>query len=197
MILKISLARGARGRAARAVLSLLLVLPAMPSGAAAIRVGETLPSLQIRDLGECMLRGDDVAFEPWDSSGLGGALQLVEYVAARVTVSSIHAPVYDAIESASVPAGALVVTKLVNADDALWGTAGLVPGKVGDNKRENPDIHLVVDTAGAGLRRWQLEEGSGALALVDRDGKVLFFKEHGLTEDEIATLVRLVRERLP
>ena len=55
---------------------------------------------------------------------------------------------------------------------------------------------LVVDARGIGLRRWGLQEGSGAIALLDRSGDVLFFKEGGLTDDEVRTVVALVRERL-
>jgi uncharacterized protein len=191
-------ARAAGSGLARGLaLASLLALHATAAHAAAIRVGEGLPPLAIVDLGECVVRGEEVAFEPWESASLRGELQLVEYVAARISVSRIHAPLYEAIERAGFPAGEIGVTKLVNSDDALWGTSGLVASKVGENKKEFPANRLVVDATGLGLRQWSLQEGSGAVALLDRSGSVLFFKEGGLTEDEIETVVALVRERLP
>jgi YtfJ family uncharacterized protein len=165
--------------------------------AADIRVGERLPALRIADLGECVLRGEDAVYAPWESSAMLGRIRIVEYVAARVTVSRIHEPLYDEVRRARFPAGELAVTKLVNSDDALLGTSGLVASKVAENKRESPENSLVVDANGIGLRRWGLQEGSGALALLDRSGEVLFFKEGGLTGDEIDTVVSLIRERLP
>jgi YtfJ family uncharacterized protein len=165
--------------------------------AAQIRVGDELPPLRIADLGECLIRGQEPVFEPWDSSSMRGKLQLVEYVAARAGIDRLHKPLYDAIRAAAFPAGRLGVIKLVNSDDALWGTSGMVASKVGENKKEIPENRLVVDAEGIGLRRWGLQEKSGAVALLDRSGRVLFFKEGGLTKGEIRTVVDLVRNSLP
>ena len=178
------------------LLTCILVMLSAVGHAADIRVGEKLPPLRIADLGECVIHGDETVFEPWESSTMLGKVQIVEYVAARAGIDRLHRPLFDAIAEAGFPAAALAVTKLVNADDALWGTSGLVTSKVGENKKEFPENSLVVDAKGIGLRRWGLQQGSGAIALLDRSGDVLFFKEGGLTDDEIHTVVALIRERL-
>jgi len=178
------------------LLTCILVMLSAVGHAADIRVGEKLPPLRIADLGECVIHGDETVFEPWESSTMLGKVQIVEYVAARAGVARLHRPLYDAIREAGFSAAELAVTKLVNADDALWGTSGLVTSKVGENKKEFPENSLVVDAKGIGLRRWGLQQGSGAIALLDRSGDVLFFKEGGLTDDEIHTVVALIRERL-
>jgi YtfJ family uncharacterized protein len=191
-----SAASGAAKHRPLLTLACILTMLSTVGYAAEIRVGERLPPLRIADLGECMIRGEEAVFEPWDSSALLGRIRVVEYVAARASTSRLHEPLYDEIAKAGFPPGELVVTKLVNSDDALWGTSGLVASKVGDNKKEFPENILVVDAKGIGRRRWGLKEASGAIALLDRSGEVLFFKEGGLTEDEIRTVVALVKEHL-
>jgi uncharacterized protein len=185
-----------RGVLKRAVAATIIALATL-AHAADIRVGDPLPPLRIAELGECVIRGEEAVFEPWDSNRLQGKLALVEYVAARAGVARIHEPLYDEIEKARFPPGALAVTKLVNSDDALWGTSGMVASKVVENKKTFPENSLVVDANGIGLRRWRLREGTGAVALLDRSGEVLFFKEGGPTEDEIRAIVTLITERLP
>jgi uncharacterized protein len=180
--------------ALRACCALALVVA--PAHGAEVKVGESLPPLRIDDLGECVIHGEDTAFEPWDSAR-PGRIQLVAYLPARLGVDRIHAPLYDALRKAGFPRGEPATTKLVNADDALWGTAGLVPSNIAKNKRQSPDNHLVVDTQGIGRRRWGLEEGDAAIILLDPSGKVLFFKEGELTADEIDAVVALVKGHAP
>ena len=177
------------------LLTLTLLLP-LGGHAAAIATGQPLPPLQIDELGECVLRGDDTAFVPWRSDSLSGKVQVVEYMAARAGIDKIQQPLYAAINAAALPADRLALVKLVNADDALFGTGALVAPEIGKNKRLRTDETLVVDAEGVGRQRWQLQPKGSAVAIVDATGTVLFFKEGALTADEVAQAVTLLRQQL-
>lgn len=180
------------------LLAIFLVLAGLPAlaGAAGITVGEKFPSIAISDLGECVLKGDETAFAPWSSDGLDGKVQVVEYVAARAGIDDIHRPFFDALAAADYPAGAVGIVKLVNSDDALWGTSGLVAGEIRKNKKEKPEHRLVVDAEGLGQQQWDLEKKNAALAILDSSGTVLFFKEGSLTDQEIAQTIATIGEQL-
>ena len=173
--------------------------PARPTirSAAAIAVGEKLPPLQIADIGECLIKGDEAVFKPWQSSQLLGKVHLVEYMAARAGIDKVQQPLYTAIKAAQLPPENFGLAKLVNADDALLGTSGMVAPEVRKSKKQLPQEIFVVDAAGAGRAQWQLQEKGSAVAIVDAAGTVLFFKEGALTDAEIAQAIALIRQHLP
>lgn len=164
--------------------------------AATITVGKPLPAISISNLGECVLKGGDAVFQPWSSSQLRGKVQILEYVAARAGIDKIHKPFYDAVKAAHFPADKVAITKLVNSDDAFWGTSGLVAGAVKKNKKATPGQTLVVDADGLGRKQWDLQKKNAALAILDPSGTVLFFKEGKLTGDEISHTVDRIRQTL-
>lgn len=179
---------------------LLLVLTQMLSAVAAIAapitVGEPFPAIAIERLGECVIEGNGTAFRPWRSDSMLGRVQVFEYVAARAGIDGVHRAFFAQVRQAQFPAERFAITKLVNADDALWGTSGLVADEIRKNKRQTPDVVLVVDAEGRGLREWRLAAKSAALAILDRQGKVLFFKEGALTDEEIRAGIALIRRQL-
>ena len=176
-------------------LTLLLSLPLL-SQAATITPGQKLPPLRIAELGECVIKGDDTAFEPWQSSQLLGRVQVVEYMAARAGIDKVQQKLYAAIKAAQLPTDRFAVAKLVNADDALIGTSGLVAPEVRKNKKGLRDETLVVDADGVGLKSWELKPKSSAIAIVDASGTVLFFKEGALSDEEITLALALIRQQL-
>lgn len=180
---------------------LLLVLMPMLWGAsviaAPITVGQPFPAIAIVNIGECVIEGAGTAFRPWDSNSMLGKVQVFEYVAARAGIDAVHRPFFEELQRERIPAQHLAITKVVNSDDALWGTSGLVPDEIRKNKRQAPDVALVVDAEGRGLREWRLAPKGAALAILDRHGRVLFFKEGALTDEEIRTSITLLRRQLP
>ena len=182
--------------AIRSITAFVLLLGSALSFAANITVGEKLPALKIDDKGECVLKGSQTEFVPWNSGSLGGKVEVVEYVAARAGIDDIHKPFFDVFKKEAFPAAQVGVIKLVNSDDAMWGTSGLVAGEIRKNKKQEPDTRLVVDADGLGLKLWKLHEKQASLAILDQQGNVLFFKEGPLTDAEISTNIALIKQQL-
>lgn len=188
--------RDAHGRSRSPWLIALLAaaLVTLDLRAATLVPGEPLPALAIAREGECILDGQATRFQRWDSESLPGRVQVLEYVAARAGVDAIHRPFYQALDEAGL---AVPVTKVVNSDDALWGTSGLVVGEIEKAKRETPGVTLVVDAEGLGRSLWQLQERTAALVILDGAGRVVFFREGEMTAGEVEEAIALVRSHLP
>ncbi len=161
--------------------------------AADITPGEPLPDLTITEKGECVLRGEETAFVPWSTGDLNNKIQVVEYVAARAGIDKVHEDFYAALETEFDPE-TIGVTKLINSDDAMWGTSGLVVGEVKKNKQQKPEHRLVVDAEGLGLEQWGLEEKTANLIVLDAEGRVLLFEDEAMSEQAIADAVGRMRQ---
>lgn len=177
--------------------ALLLACQSVFVAAADIVVGEPLPQVAIADKGECVLKGDEIDYQPWQSEALRGQVYIVEYVAARAGVDKINAAFFSALEEASLPADQVGVIKMVNSDDAMWGTSGLVAGEIEKTKRKEPQTRFVIDAEGLAQQKWDLQKKGAALAILDAEGEVLFFKEGGVAADDISRSLELIRQQLP
>jgi len=164
--------------------------------AGAIVVGEPLPAVQIVENGECVVGGHDTSYVPWQSDSLRGKVHVLEHVAARAKIDDIHKPFFEDLAKAGFSQGQLEITKIVNSDDAIWGTSGLVEGEVSKQKLKTPDVRLVVDARGRGQQSWSLARKNAALFIIDKEGLVLFFKEGELRDDEIRELIGLIRREV-
>lgn len=164
--------------------------------AANIVAGEKLSNLSIQELGECVLSDGDTTFQPWNTGNLLGQVHVMEYLAARAGVDDINRSFYDALKAEQIPTEQVAITKLINSDDALWGTSGLVPGEIKKNKKLLPEHRLVIDSEGLGQQQWDLNKKSAALAVLDASGKVLFFKQGGLTDAEVQSTVAMIKQQL-
>jgi hypothetical protein len=54
----------------------------------------------------------------------------------------------------------------------------------------------VVDAEGLALKKWGLKAKGTAIIVLDRDGKVLYFKDGKMSADEIASTVALIEKHL-
>lgn len=177
------------------ILLVLLGAHQAMAGGANIEVGKMLPSLEIAEKGECVLKESAISYEPWHTDALQGQVQILEHVAARAGVDKINASFYAAVKAA-IPEGQLAFSTIVNSDDAMWGTSGLVPGEIEKNKRKEPNVRFIIDTEGLALSKWGLEAKSAAIAILDAQGKVLYFKEGGFSDEEITQGLSLIKQQL-
>jgi YtfJ family uncharacterized protein len=158
---------------AAAALSLVISFAAQ---AANITVGAPLPDLAISDKGEIVRQGDKYEWKAWDTAMLPGKVQVVQYLAARLTASKINEPFTDALREAKLPNDKHESTTLINADDATWGTSGFIDGELKSNKKKYPHARMIQDAKGEGLKAWGLKKEGSAIAILDKTGKVIFFK---------------------
>lgn len=178
------------------LISFCCVLIAGFSHAAAIKVGEPLSSLAVTDRGEVILKNGEPDYQPWDTASLAGKVSVVQYMAARMSVKDMNKPFTDAIEQAAFPKKVFAMATLVNVDDALWGTSGMINSELKKNKQKYPDSTIVADHQGKGLAQWELQTKSSAITVMDPSGRVVFFKEGALSEQEVSEVMMLIEQML-
>lgn len=167
----------------------------LPLSTLAVSLGEPLPDLQIDNKGELVLKDkDEVGFEPWSSQALDtqGAVQIVQYMAARPSSEKQIRPFTDKLEEIAYPVELHHVTTVVNLDDVTFGMSGFALSELESNKRRYPMSTLVGDWSGEGLKAWDLSPKSSALMILDATGKVLFFKDGKLNQQEIDQALALI-----
>jgi YtfJ family uncharacterized protein len=170
---------------------LLVCLPAW--GAAAIGTGDVLPPLRVEKLGELHVDGEEVRYAPWDSGALQGMVQVVQYMAARPGSRDLNKPFTDRLKDSGIPIEHYHVTTIVNLDDALFGSRGIVVSELEKNKKRYYRSSIVADEAGLGLEAWRLAPKSSAIIILDAGGRVAFFREGAMSAQEIEQALALVR----
>mgnify|MGYP005984202501 CR=1 FL=1 len=85
---------------------------------------------------------------------------------------------------------------MVNTDDAIPGSSMFVRSSIESNKKLFPWSQFVVDSDGVVRKAWQLEEGSSAIVVLDKDGRVQWAKDGGLTAAEVQQVVALLHKLL-
>ena len=176
----------------RTLYMIALLLPPFALGGE-IATGGRVPGLDIAALGELVISGDDVAYRPWSYPQQPGKVHIVQYMAATRSASKINEPFTDRIKT-DLPQGAFLSTTILNLDEAMWGTKGLVVSELKSNKSQFPNAVLVADEAGAGLRQWQLEKENSAVIVTDAAGTVLFFKQGAMSAAEIDNTLKMIRQ---
>ena len=179
-------------RIARLLAALALAL-AFAAQARALEPGEPLPALRIEELGELQLAGESIRFAPWQSDALTGKVQVLQYMAARLSAKSLNEPFTDTLRDSGIPIERYHVTTIVNLDDALIGTRGMVLSELEHNKKRYFRSSIVADAHGLGLEAWQLRAKSSAIIVLGPDGRVKFFRDGAMTPEEIDQALQLVR----
>lgn len=164
---------------------------------AAVKVDQPLPAVAIEDKGELLIDGDDARFESWSSDKLTGRIHMIQHIAGRTSAKELNSAMIDAIIEAKLSPEQYQTVTVINVDDALWGTSGMVRGKAEDSKREFPHSAMVLDEKGEAQSTWALELKSSAIILVDTEGKVLFAKDGLLEQADIDQVLTLIQENLP
>jgi len=165
--------------------------------AATISVGRPLPAVSIDDVGEIYLQADgNDAYRPWQSDSTRGRIVVLQHMAARLSSKSILQSFNDSMEKRAYPPGKVLVAVVVNLDDALWGTSGLVQSELKGNKKKHTESNIIADKKGVARRVWDLKEHSAAMAILDTDGTVLFFKEGKPIEQEAKAVFDIIDQRM-
>ena len=156
----------------------------------ALEGGGNLPTLDVPSRGELVMLGDKVSFSPWSSTSIStGSPALIFHMPARMSSDAAIAPLRARLEAGEYPTESFQSISVVNLDDALWGTSGLVAGELAKNKRAHPQAVLVADDAGRGLKAWQLKSRTIAVILLNAEGEITYLKEGELSQDDIDTII--------
>ena len=156
----------------------------------AFEKGAELPDVTINKKGELRIDNDRISYAPWGiSEAKAGIPKIVFHIPARMSSQSIIDPMTDRLEAEDFAEDRFQAITVVNLDDALWGTSGLVAGELAKNKRAHPQAVLVADDAGRGLKAWQLKSRTIAVILLNAEGEITYLKEGELSQDDIDTII--------
>ncbi|WP_427978907.1 YtfJ family protein [Agarivorans sp.] len=177
---------------------LFILLSFLPAWAMALTIqpGQPLPQVEIRQAGELELNNNEITYQPWSSQELSGKVRLIHAIAGRSSAKKLNAPMIEAVKQAKFAEQSYQTVTVVNLNDAMFGTSGLVKSKLKKNKQQFPHASFVLDEAGALFEQWQLKSKSSAIILVDAKGKVIFAKEGELQADEIKQVLALIKENI-
>lgn len=154
-----------------------------------------LPELNIAEKGELLLENEVYRYRPWSSQRSRGEVQVLQYIAANMGGKKLFKPFTD-ILSVEFPDGTIHVTTVINLDDAMWGTGGLVISELKSSKKKYPKSTIVLDEEGAGKKAWQLGKKGAVLAVIDKSGSVIYLTQKALSEQELISTLALVKEKM-
>ena len=163
----------------------------------ALELGGELPALDVPSRGELEINGDSVRFVPWSTEQItADTPALIFHMAARMSSDSIIAPLRDRLDKGDYAPGSFQSISVVNLDDALWGTQGLVTSELAKNKRAHPQAVLVADDEGRGLKAWSLEPKGVGVILLNTDGNIRLLKEGKLSEDDVNDIISALDDEI-
>jgi conserved hypothetical protein YtfJ-family, TIGR01626 len=172
-----------------------LLMPLMAS-AHTLKEGERVPAVGVADRGELILDNDKFSYKNWNSAQLAGKVRVVQHIAGRTSAKEKNAGLIEAIKAAKLPHDRYQTTTIVNTDDAIPGTGMFVRNSLENNKKLFPWSQFIVDSNGVVQKSWQLEEGSSAIAVLDKDGRVQWVKDGALTQNEVQQVIALLHTLL-
>ena len=161
-----------------------------------IRLGEVLPEVQLAGdtVGALAIVDGRIHYEPWSTRDLTGKPRIVYHLAARPGIDKIHAALFAALSDLQIDPDTFVTLTLLNGDDVSFGVTGIARSEFEKNKRKYPAGEFVFDGDSSAQRRWQLARKSSAVILVDDRGRVLFFKDGPLSDEETRGLIEQVKQ---
>ncbi|EMN4129376.1 MULTISPECIES: YtfJ family protein [Providencia] len=165
--------------------------------ASPIQLNQSVPPVSVTDKGEMQLSPDGkFSYQEWKSQQLPGKVRTIQHIAGRSSAKELNAPLIEAIKKARFPHDTYQTTSIINADDAIFGTGVFVSNSVEDSKKEFPYSQFIVDSDGVVKKAWSLAPESSAIILLNKEGKVLYFKDGALTEPEINKVITLIKAEL-
>ena len=150
----------------------------------------------VADRGELILDNDKFSYKNWNSAQLSGKVRVVQHIAGRSSAKEKNAALIEAIKSAGLPHDRYQTTTIVNTDDAIPGSSMFVRSSIESNKKLFPWSQFVVDSDGVVRKAWQLDEGSSAIVVLDKDGRIQWSKDGTLTADEVKQVIALLHKLL-
>lgn len=155
----------------RIVYSLFLIgLTSLAQGAS---IGKPLPELNISQMGEVLLNGDSVSYQPWNSQVSISKPHILQYLPGTLSASNMYSTFTDALLAKYEPQ-LFHFTTIIDLDAALWGTGVFVKSEVEKSKREFPLSTMVLDKLGSGVVNWSLGKNGVGLFIIDSQGIVQY-----------------------
>lgn len=167
--------------------------------AASIEVGKSVPEVKVASEGEINL--DDkhekvTNYSEWDSAQLAGRVRTIQAIAGRTSAKAINQPFIDEVAASKFDRSKYQTTTIINLNDKIPATGFVVKHKAENSKKEFWWSSVVVDEKGSVASNWGLKPENSAIVVLDKQGKVIFFKEGELTADERAQALNLIKTEM-
>ncbi len=165
-----------------------------------LKVGQTIPYFDLKgdnddEIGRLKVKGDGIEYLDFSVAGLTGKVRSILYIAATMSASEINEAYTDALTAAKIPTDKYQTVILMNLDEALWGTGGIVKGKIEKKQKGIPTSMFVIDEDGDGLKKWGIKTDY-AVIVIDQQGKVIAVKDDKLNSSDIKKFISLIRSKL-
>jgi uncharacterized protein len=175
---------------------LLCLITSAVVNAAVITTGNAIPALAVANRGELVLNGDEFSWQPWSTSKALGHVQVIQYLAPSLSSSKLNEPFIEALKARDFPKDKQVSVSIINMDDATMGSSPFVVSGMKSSKKKMPAAVMIVDEKGDGIKTWGLTKASSAIIVINKEGKVAFFKDGALTAGEITSTIKLIESLL-
>ncbi|QJT78810.1 YtfJ family protein [Kosakonia sp. MUSA4] len=180
----------------RSILAATCLLLPLMAAAHNVETNQRVPPVGITDRGELILENDKFSYKNWNSAQLPGKVRVVQHIAGRTSAKEKNAGLIEAIKAANLPHDRYQTTTIVNTDDAIPGSAMFVRSSIESNKKLYPWSQFIVDSEGVTRKAWQLDEESSAIIVLDKEGRVQFAKDGGLSQQEVQQVIDLLHKLL-
>jgi len=177
----------------------LVIFSAGVSTASEIKLGQSLPEVSLTDFGKLNLEGEQISYVPWNSRELRGKVFTIYHLAGTRSAASLNDAFIDRLLEEQfdlLPGNPHQTFNIINLDDAMFGTSGIVQRTVEDRKRKYIVPGFALDKEGVIRKAWGLAPESSAVIILNRAGKVVFFKDGQLSQAEIDRAVQLIKQNL-
>ena len=177
----------------------LLIFAVEFSQAGQIKLNHPLPKVTLNELGKLNLEKEQISYVPWNSSELRGKVFTIYHLAGTRSAASLNDAFIDRLLEEQfdlLPGNPHQTFNIINLDDAMFGTSGIVQRTVEDRKRKYVVPSFALDMKGVIREAWGLAPESSAVIILNRSGKVVFFKDGQLTQVEIDRAVQLIKQNL-
>lgn len=161
-----------------------------------LQTGQPVPPVFIAEKGEMVLSQGDIRYQRWNSQSLSGKVRLVIHVAGRLSAKEQSAPLIAALQQARLPRDRFQTTTIVNTDDALPGSALFVVRSIAASKKAAPWQQFIIDSSGVTAHSWHLQPEGASVLVIDPQGIVRFAKDGALSTEDVASVMKQLRELL-
>ncbi len=163
----------------------------------AFEKGAELADVTINKKGELRIDNDRISYAPWGvSDAKAGIPKILFHLPARMSSQAIIDPMTERLEAEDFGEDRVQAITVVNLDDAMWGTSGIVASELEKNKRKHPEATIVADDGSRALKAWGLERKATYFILLDADNRVIHSHEGELAQSDIDQFIALIKSQL-
>jgi len=138
-------------------------------------------------------KGAKVTGEPFTTESLKEKVHVLFYVDPDEKEMNEH--VVSALKAEKFERSSYASVAVINMD-ATWLPNFAIASMLAKKQEEFPHTIYVKDLQKVLLKAWELEDDSSNVLLFDRSGKSLFAKKGKLSEEEVQTLIALIKENI-